>query len=377
MIYIVCFFLSALFAYFDTRDEQKKNIGALGWIAILLPAVLAGLRDFSVGTDTVTYVKTFHKIAGQTFTQFVTAKDYMEIGFRFLFFIVSRFTDDPHWALFAAHLFIMIFIYKGLRDNGARSYTWLGLTVFYLMFFSTSLNIIRQYMAAAIIVWGFGYVKKEKILKWFLAVVLASLFHKTAIVTIFIYFLFQIFIISTDTTYNNGTAHRIRPEYKIVISVCILAGALGVFLCARPLIRLVHEITGKFSVQANTIRDYFAIDFYSIVRNLEFIIPFLLFRKSEANKNGDCDFYSMVFALCMILGQLGMVSYNAARIIEPYLIQLVLAVPILISRLNNKTNKIAVSAYYLLLSGWVYINNFVIKGYTEVIPYTSKILGIG
>ena len=27
MIYIICFSISVLFAYFDTRDEQKKNIG--------------------------------------------------------------------------------------------------------------------------------------------------------------------------------------------------------------------------------------------------------------------------------------------------------------------------------------------------------------
>ena len=377
MIYIICFSISVLFAYFDTRDEQKKNIGIYGWIAILLPAVLAGIRDLSVGTDTVTYASEFIRISGQTFSQFVTTDDYMEIGFRFLFFVVSRFTDNPNWGFFAAHLFIMFFIYDGLIENGARRSTWLGLMIFYLMFFSTSLNILRQYMASAMLVWGFKYVKKEKVLSWLAVIVLAALFHRTSVVAIFIYYLYKIYFIKTDGIYKNGIVSRIKPEIKTVISFFILAGALMIFLYARPIIRLVHEITGKFGVQANTIRDYFAVDMYDAAYKAAFLMPFVLFRRSEANSNGDCDFYSIIFALCMILSQLNMVSYNAARIIEPYWIQLVLAIPILISGLKNKTNRIVISGYYLLLCGWVYLNNFVIKGYSEVMPYTSGIFGIG
>ena len=377
MIYIICFTVSTICAYLDTRDERNKRMGIFGWIAVLLPSILAGVRDFSIGTDTAAYTNIFARISGATLFKVITGVSTKELGFKLLLFFVSRFTDDPHWAFFAAHLFIMFFIYKGLRDNGAGKYTWLGLAVFYFVFFGSSLNILRQYMASALIVWGFRYVKNEKFISWLIVVIIAAMFHRTSIIAIFIYFLYQIYVIRIDGTFKNGTAHRIKPEIKIVISVCILAGALVIFLFARPLIRLVHDITGKFSVQANTIRDYFAIDLYSIWRNLEFLIPFLLFRKSEANTNGDCDFYSIVFALCMILGKLSMVSYNAGRIIEPYWIQIVLAVPLLISGLNNKTNRIVISGYYLLLCGWVFLNNFVINGYCEIWPYTSEILGIG
>lgn len=377
MIYIACFAISAFYAYLDSRNEQKKQIGIFGWIAILLPAVLAGLRDISVGTDTKAYVLTFRNMSGQSFSQFLTDKTGMEIGFRILFFAVSRFTDDPAWALFFAHLFIMFFLYKALKDNSIGKYNWLGLTIFNLLFFSQSLNLLRQFMALTMILWGFQYVRTEKFIKWLVVILLASMFHITSIVSIFIYFLYQIYAISTCRTYKNRTVHHTTPEKKIIISFCLVAGTTLIFLYSRQLLLLVHNVTGRFEVQADNIRDYFAIDIYDFLNKVLFLIPFVLFSKSEANANGDCNFYSVLITISMILTQLNMVSYNAGRIAIPFWIMLVIAVPTLVSKLKNRKNRTVVSVYYLLLCGWVYLNNFVIKGYSEVMPYTSCILGIG
>ncbi len=377
MIYIACFAISVLCAYLDTRDKKKKLIGIFGWLAILLPAVLAGLRDVSVGTDTAAYVNHFKEMTTQSFTQFISAKAYMEIGFRFLFFIISRFTSNPAWALFAAHLFMMFFVYKSLTENVDVKYTWLGLAIFYLLFFSLSMNTLRQYMASALILWGFKFVREKKLINWLAVVIFAALFHVTSVAAVFIYFLYQLYVIRTDSTGKDGMIRSIRPEKKLVISLCILAGAVLILVFSRQLILLLNEITGKFSVQVKNIYDYFAIDYYDIVSNLLILLPFLLFRRSQANANGDCDFYGMVIVLCMILYQLDMISYNAGRIVLPFWILFVFAVPTLVSKLNGRKLRAGVTAYYLLMFMWSYYSSYVLNGSAEIWPYTSEILKIG
>ncbi len=85
----------------------------------------------------------------------------------------------------------------------------------------------------------------------------------------------------------------------------------------------------------------------------------------------------MVIALCMILYQLDMISYNAGRIVLPFWILIVFAVPTLVSKLNGRKLRAGVTAYYLLMFMWSYYSSFMLNGSAEIWPYTSEILKIG
>ena len=88
MIYIFCFSLSALCAYLDTRGEIKKHIGVFGCVAILLPSLLAGMRDFSIGTDTAAYVRIYEKICGMSLSEVIGPVSNKELGFKLFFFLI-------------------------------------------------------------------------------------------------------------------------------------------------------------------------------------------------------------------------------------------------------------------------------------------------
>jgi hypothetical protein len=56
VIYITCFLLSALFAYFAHKATDKKQFFLFSALSILLPTLLAGLRAYEIGIDTISYM---------------------------------------------------------------------------------------------------------------------------------------------------------------------------------------------------------------------------------------------------------------------------------------------------------------------------------
>ena len=55
MAYLVCFAASTALAYFANKSKKPKLFWLLFVLSILVPVMLAALRDWSVGTDTMNY----------------------------------------------------------------------------------------------------------------------------------------------------------------------------------------------------------------------------------------------------------------------------------------------------------------------------------
>ena len=102
-------------------SPKRKGLAfwSVSFIAILPPSVLAGIRDFTIGTDINHYVVTnfvqalgydnffeFNKYILQIQSDFVGLPNNTESGYNLLVFLVSRFTQDAHWVLFLSLIHI-------------------------------------------------------------------------------------------------------------------------------------------------------------------------------------------------------------------------------------------------------------------------------
>lgn len=150
---------------------------ALVFVFIIL-LLTASLR-FEVGDDWNSYVGfyTDRDLSGST-----------EIGYR----LINDFFGDlglPY------NLFLLIissitlfFTYKFIYLNA--KFKQLGLLIFfYDIFFYLHLSGIRQAIALSITCIGFNYALKKRFLKYLLVVLLASTFHKSALIALAIYFI--------------------------------------------------------------------------------------------------------------------------------------------------------------------------------------------
>lgn len=242
MIYIVCFALSAVFAWLANKKAENKILFyTFSIISIATVVLLAGLRDFSIGIDTESYMtKKLYwdgAIKSATLTDYIY--DYILTGYGEPFFalligIIAQFTGDFSFFLTVAHGIIITCVYVGaFRLRKHVNPEWV-LTIFYFLFFNHSLNGIRQYVAMAIIFAFLADLIQEKYLRFCIIVFCATLFHKTALIAmgfLIIYFIIyppKLKLLSKISLFKR----------KLLFSAILLFAVLGFPLIIKVAIKL-------------------------------------------------------------------------------------------------------------------------------------------
>ena len=111
-----------------------------------------------------------------------------EIGYVLLVKAISLLTNNPNYMFviisFITLFGICVFVYK------YSSIKWMSILLFIsLGFYYTSFNMIRQFIAIAIVMLSYKYLIEKNFLKFFMIVLCASLFHMSALIFIPFYFI--------------------------------------------------------------------------------------------------------------------------------------------------------------------------------------------
>ena len=179
-------------------------------VAAVLIAV-AGLR-YRVGTDYMAYYRT-------RVTDWQTVWDYLihfrEPGIRLLSKISTMILDDGATLIFICSI-IIIGIYSLMIYRYSPMYLVSVLIFLFLGDWTGSFNGIRQYLAAAVLFGGHRFILKRRCVPYLLTVLLATMFHKSAIVMILPYFLFARKPDFTQFAILAAGALIIRFSYEIV-----------------------------------------------------------------------------------------------------------------------------------------------------------------
>lgn len=153
--------------------------------------LVSGLR-YRVGTDFQTYTP-LYEMAGdyQNVWQifgFGTAKMATDPGFTALLWLMNFITKDPQIMYITVAAVTYSFIMKTLADYGRpfelSVFLFLGTFHYYASF-----NGIRQYMVAAALFWAIRYIISGNWKRYFLIVLISSLFHSSALIMIPVYFI--------------------------------------------------------------------------------------------------------------------------------------------------------------------------------------------
>ena len=169
MVYAVIL-LSACLAYL----AQKKNNRVFVWAMIALMSAFVGLRAPSVGVDTEMYYAIFNRLA-----QGIVSPN-MEREFLFIVSLLLRVAKVEYLFLVFALLTNALIVFRlwSLRD---REPFLLMSLVYLLHYYCETANIMRQFLAIAIVFYATIFLEKKKPL-WFVALVLAAfLFHRSAL----------------------------------------------------------------------------------------------------------------------------------------------------------------------------------------------------
>lgn len=188
LVYILTFVLSLLGVWIADMwhdDRERFFVGSV--LAVLPPIIIAGLRDSIVGTDMEVYiVPVYNSVSsnGQGLMEFFEANDDMEKGYLLLNYVFAQFTDEPFFLLTCIHTLIMVPLYVVAMKWRAQLSPVLFMFVFYMIFYQESLSIVRQSIALSFSMLAFTLFLERKYIYYILYMVLAFLFHQTAVIAL-------------------------------------------------------------------------------------------------------------------------------------------------------------------------------------------------
>ncbi|WP_213525965.1 EpsG family protein [Paenibacillus sp. J31TS4] len=182
-------FICLIAAIFSSRGWGKTSKVIFLFVSFLILFGISGFRAHNIGNDTNSYIN-FYEIVGYSSLDYLW-DFYYEKGFVLLNKYLHIISDNSQVLLITTSFIIissmMVFIYKN------SNIVWLSVYLFIvMMFFYSSMNIMRQYLAMSLLVHSFNFAHRKKPVQFSATILLATLFHKSSIIFGLVYFLNKI-----------------------------------------------------------------------------------------------------------------------------------------------------------------------------------------
>lgn len=178
---IVTLFLGGMIESYKNQEKIRK---VFIWILIIFLIIIAGFRNINyVGTDEFRYRVYFMSLIDTKLNLDFAG----EWGWYLSNWILANSIKDPQFIILLSSIVINILIIKTIDKYSSN---FLLSCIIYItgnMYFY-SFMAIRQFIAMAIIVYGIKYIINNQFLKYLLIIIIATSFHSTAIIMLFLYF---------------------------------------------------------------------------------------------------------------------------------------------------------------------------------------------
>lgn len=168
---------------FKTKNQLKaddKNMAKrLSFLFILVSlGTFSAVRD-GIGIDYSSYLIHIERI-------YLGFPSYMELGFQYLSKIIMKYIKEPKSVIavssFLTCYFFISAIYKQSKNIKMSIYLFLTWGYYFFTF-----NTVRNYLALSIALFAISYVFEKKYIKFTFWIIIAFLFHKSALICLPIY----------------------------------------------------------------------------------------------------------------------------------------------------------------------------------------------
>ncbi len=187
-MYLVLLGAISLFAITFLNDKYKNGRKYFCVATAILLILYASLRSKDLYPDTPGYYSVYLNISQYGFNKVLTLFDggTKNPTFYFLGWIFSKaFPDAQMWLAFLSILYIVAIIYLISKES---KNPYVSVIIFLsLGYFTFSLTGLRQALAMTLMVPAYFMAKRHKPIKFILIVLLAYLFHNTALIFLLIY----------------------------------------------------------------------------------------------------------------------------------------------------------------------------------------------
>lgn len=332
-----------------SRLFQKENKKPLLLFSLMIAGLfisVAGLRD-GIG-DTGMYKHLYQQVIDGT-----VGEGAYEEGFLFFLSILTKISEDPQLMIF-----VTSFITQGLIIWFLRKYSsYFELELFMYIasgFFLTTMNGIRQALAASIMLLGTSFLINRKFLPYLILTLLMSTFHQSALIMIPVYF-----IVDND----RWSKDFVRTIFILVIVVAF--GGVILNYGFQLLEGTKYEAYSEFDEGGS-----------NIVRLIIAIVPVILaYIQRDRLKEifPQCDIFVNLAIINMLVMGMSLYNWIFARMTYYFIPYTFILLPYIIKSIDVKEYKRLIYFSFLVLYFIFMYFEYVVSLNTN---YTSHILGI-
>ena len=180
LLYLIVAILTYIILFYSKKIDNKRILIIISFLLLFLVSALR----VNVGTDYLSYKEWFDNTHGPSL-------EYANFLFNNLIFLIKIFTNNSQ-VFFAVTSFIILSLvyYTNVKNN--KEYDMSLYLFVTLGFYFSTFNGIRQWISIALFMLAYNYSIKKDYKKYFLLIIIASLFHVSALLLIPFYFIFNV-----------------------------------------------------------------------------------------------------------------------------------------------------------------------------------------
>lgn len=256
LFYLCILLFSLLFSFVaqTSKNSMIKKISVLFLVSII--SLAAGMRGVSVGKDTAAY----YRIIELTSIDF-TSYNYLEIGFRILINSLSYIAREPKYVILIISFITNALIISTLWKFRAKVSFTISVFCYITMFYFETFNILRQWLAIALIFFAFRYLFKSQYLIYVFFVIVAYLIHVSAIIGLV--FIPIVMLVSKKISFKN--------KIFTVVSLFILLILINYFMSFNNVFEKYQDNYLQHSLNVN-LGLYFYVRLFIILFTIYTII---------------------------------------------------------------------------------------------------------
>lgn len=188
VIYYGIFFILVILAFIEVLGIKIKKHFAL--LIIILFFLLAAFR-WEIGTDWESYLSNFRIANDMGLIEYIKVfSGFYEYGYVILTGIIGFLTNNYNFYLSFVALIIFILTYSRLFSRSKLIY--ISLLAIFCFSFAYMFSVPRQGIAIAVVFYSIKYIEEKSKFKFIIAVLIATMFHSSALIFLPAYFIFYL-----------------------------------------------------------------------------------------------------------------------------------------------------------------------------------------
>lgn len=340
---------------YKTKIQSRLLTIFLIVITALPLSLIAGLRDYSVGTDSYNYIMIFNNANQKTFIACLNQTEY-EKGFMLLLKFLMIFSKEVSFVFGSLEfitLFILICSLLKIKEKINPCYFFF---LYFLVFYHTSINIIRQGLAISLVLLMIVFLTENKYIKSLITLFVAISIHYSSVIAIS-------FLIGYLLFKNKKNISLKRAFYYFVVIIELVV----FYLFFDQIMNL-----SIFSNYSDYVGEESKIGIGIFITGFLYFVPLLLLANRLIFSNMETELIFNSSLQFLPIAFLGYLAPYAARLnLYPKII-IILLISYITKNEFNKTNKRFLKYYYLSLLVFEYVKNFLVQNQTDAYPYIFK-----